>query len=79
MRFFPRECTGDATADVGTDVIAEGGEIQARMTQLTGQRTVPMVFIGGKLIGGGSDVAAAAAKGHLDDLLRSAGAVLERE
>ncbi|CAK7895647.1 glutaredoxin-2 [[Candida] anglica] len=40
------------------DTIEDGGEIQEALLQLTGQRTVPNVFIGGEHIGGNSDVQA---------------------
>ncbi|CAK9161783.1 unnamed protein product [Ilex paraguariensis] len=34
------------------DTESDGSEIQSALAQLTGQRTVPNVFIGGKHIGG---------------------------
>lgn len=40
------------------DQMDEGNEIQAILAQITGQRTVPNVFIKGKHIGGNSDLQA---------------------
>lgn len=39
---------------VELDQRSDGGAIQAALENLTGQRTVPNVFIGGKSIGGGA-------------------------
>merc|ERR1711881_102299 len=41
---------------VELDQIPSGAEIQGLLKEITGQRTVPNVFIGGKHIGGNSDV-----------------------
>jgi glutaredoxin 3 len=43
------------------------------LQELTGQRTVPNIFIKQKHIGGNSDLQAK--KGELNDLLKDAGAV----
>ena len=45
------------------------------MRQLTGGRSVPRVFIGGKFIGGGDETEAAHKSGKLQGMLESAGAV----
>jgi len=37
-------------------MIAKGGKLQAEAASLTGQRTVPNIWIGGKHIGGNSDL-----------------------
>merc|ERR1712154_403056 len=50
-------------------------EIQAFMKQLTGARSVPRVFIGGKCIGGGDETQAMHNKGQLEPLLKSVGAI----
>ena len=50
-------------------------EIQDYMRQLTGGRSVPRVFIGGKFIGGGDETEAAHKAGKLQGMLESAGAV----
>lgn len=42
---------------------------------LTGARSVPRVFIGGKFLGGGDETASAAKSGKLAKLLQEAGAV----
>ena len=45
-------------------------EQRAEMTRLTGRRTVPQIFIGGRHVGGFDDLAALEAAGELDPLLR---------
>eukprot|EP00746_Dinoflagellata_sp_MGD_P003827 gnl/MRDRNA2_/MRDRNA2_107419_c0_seq1.p1 gnl/MRDRNA2_/MRDRNA2_107419_c0~~gnl/MRDRNA2_/MRDRNA2_107419_c0_seq1.p1 ORF type:complete len:130 (+),score=27.82 gnl/MRDRNA2_/MRDRNA2_107419_c0_seq1:70-459(+) len=50
----------------------EVAEIQGHMQKVTGARTVPRVFIGGKCIGGGDDLAMLAARGGLKPLLQKA-------
>lgn len=55
------------------DQIDDGSEIQSTLRDLTGQNTVPNIFIGKKHIGGNSDLQAK--KGDLPTLLKDAGAV----
>jgi glutaredoxin 3 len=50
-------------------------EIQDFMKQLTGGRSVPRVFIGGKFIGGGDETMAAHKNGSLGKMLKDAGAL----
>ena len=50
--------------DVTTD-----DELRAKLVELSGQRTVPQIFIDGKPIGGYSDMMALQRKGQLDALL----------
>ena len=52
-----------------------GAEIQQALEQLTGQRTVPNVFVGQKSIGGGSETAALHAQGKLVPMLKDVGAL----
>merc|ERR1712086_415986 len=47
-------------------------EIQNYMSQLTGGRTVPRVFIGGECIGGGSEASAMQQSGELEKRIQSA-------
>ncbi len=49
--------------------------VQDALLDITGGRSVPRVFIGGKFLGGGDDTAAAAANGTLEKLLKEAGAL----
>ena len=49
-------------------------EIQNVLGKITGGRSVPRVFIGGKFLGGGDDTAAAAASGELKAMLVAVGA-----
>jgi glutaredoxin len=47
-----------------------GREIQASLQELTGQRTVPNVFVKSKHIGGSDDTARAHKNGELAKLLK---------
>ena len=49
--------------------------MQDYMKQLTGGRSVPRVFIGGKCIGGGDETESAHRSGKLQGMLESAGAL----
>lgn len=51
------------------DQIPDGYAIQKELLSLTGQRTVPNVFVRGKHIGGNDDVQAAARTGELQKML----------
>ncbi|CAI7620568.1 hypothetical protein PENPOL_c004G06939 [Penicillium polonicum] len=50
----------------------EGAAIQSALAEISGQRTVPNIFINKKHIGGNSDLQG---KKDLKDLLKSAGAI----
>ena len=54
---------------------AQGGEMQAALAELTGRRTVPNVFVGGKPIGGGSETQALDQEGKLKPMLGAAGCI----
>jgi len=54
----------------------DGGAIQDALLAITGGRTVPRVFIGGKFVGGGSEVKALQDSNQLVPLLQAAGAKL---
>ncbi|KAK4760830.1 hypothetical protein SAY87_005723 [Trapa incisa] len=56
---------------VELDLRDDGSEIQSALLDLTGRRTVPQVFINGKLVGGSDDVAAAFMSGQLQKLVDS--------
>uniref|UniRef100_A0A914EJ16 Glutaredoxin domain-containing protein n=1 Tax=Acrobeloides nanus TaxID=290746 RepID=A0A914EJ16_9BILA len=51
-------------------------EIQDYLNELTGGRTVPRVFIGGKFFGGGDDTEKAWKTGELEKRLKESGALL---
>ncbi|KAG2731894.1 hypothetical protein G9P44_005481 [Scheffersomyces stipitis] len=53
------------------DEIADGAEIQEALFELTGQKTVPNVFIGGEHIGGNSDVQVLKSQDKLDDKIKA--------
>ncbi|EYU44772.1 hypothetical protein ABFS83_08G009400 [Erythranthe nasuta] len=57
------------------DTEGDGAELQSALAQLTGQRTVPNVFISGKHIGGCDATTALHKQGKLVPLLTEAGAV----
>ena len=54
-------------------VVDDGSELQDALQEITGQRTVPNIFIGHKHIGGNSDLQAKSAE--LPTLLKEANAV----
>jgi len=55
------------------DQVADGAELQEALKEITGQGTVPNIFIERKHIGGNSDLQAK--KAELPALLKTAGAV----
>ena len=50
----------------------DGPAIQAALLEVTGQRTVPNIFVGGRHIGGNDDAQAKAASNELQTLLGAA-------
>ena len=54
-------------------VVDDGAALQDALEDITGQRSVPNIFIEQKHIGGNSDLQAQ--KKQLDGMLRSAGAI----
>ncbi|KAI3420634.1 Glutaredoxin domain-containing protein, partial [Psidium guajava] len=56
---------------VELDLREDGGRIQNVLLDLTGQHTVPQVFVNGKHIGGSNDLSAAVMSGQLQKLLSS--------
>lgn len=61
------------------DQVDDGADIQDALHKLTGQRTVPNIFIGRKHIGGNSDLENVKKNGKdgksLEELLKEAGAL----
>ena len=55
------------------DNMDNGSAIQSALQGVSGQRTVPNIYIGGKHIGGCSDLQALASKGTLGGMLTAAG------
>jgi glutaredoxin 3 len=53
--------------------VDDGAALQDALEEITGQRSVPNIFIAHKHIGGNSDLQGK--QGELDGLLKSAGAV----
>ena len=51
------------------DEMDNGSDIQAKLLDKTGQRTVPNVFVKGEWIGGNDDTQAAKQSGKLQELL----------
>jgi len=51
------------------DEMNDGDQIQRTLYELTGQRTVPNVFVKGKHLGGNDDTHAAARSGRLNEML----------
>lgn len=61
---------------VELDLREDGVALQAALEAATGRSTVPNVFLGGHPVGGSDEVAALAAEGKLDSLVREAPAQL---
>ena len=60
--------------DVGIielDEESDGADIQNYLFEKTGQRTVPNIFIGGKHIGGSSDLSSLEGSGELQKLIKA--------
>ncbi|KIV88078.1 hypothetical protein B0A52_05303 [Exophiala mesophila] len=55
------------------DQVDDGAALQDALEEITGQRSVPNIFISQQHIGGNSDLQAK--KSQLDNLLKSAGAI----
>ena len=51
------------------DTMDNGSEVQAALLDISGQRTVPNVFIKGKHMGGNDDTQAAARSGKLAKMM----------
>ncbi|KAJ9454596.1 Glutaredoxin-C2 [Diplonema papillatum] len=70
MDVFVRHGAKPAVYDVGTE--ANGAAVKAALLKITGQRTVPNVFIGDRHIGGCDAVQGLDASGGLAKLLKQA-------
>ncbi|EFN53827.1 hypothetical protein CHLNCDRAFT_15071, partial [Chlorella variabilis] len=51
------------------DQLTSGAELQEELKKATGQRTVPYVWVAGKLLGGCDDTKALIASGEFDKLI----------
>ncbi|CAK0754142.1 hypothetical protein CVIRNUC_002274 [Coccomyxa viridis] len=65
----------DEVEVVELDLHPKGDEIQDYLKEITGGRSVPRVFIGGKFVGGGDDVVAKLKTGELEKMLKEVGAI----
>ncbi|GMI28450.1 hypothetical protein TrRE_jg10 [Triparma retinervis] len=54
---------------VELDNLPGGGDVQSELLKMTGQRTVPNVFVKGKHLGGNDDTQRAAADGTISQML----------
>ncbi|KAF4121940.1 glutaredoxin 3 [Geosmithia morbida] len=57
------------------DQLEDGSDLQEALQEISGQRTVPNVYIKQKHIGGNSNVQALQSSGQLKALLQEAGAI----
>ena len=64
---------GVAFKAVELDQVGNGSAIQNTLKDITNQRTVPNIFIGGKHIGGCSDLQGLSSQGKLAEKLSAAG------
>ena len=51
------------------DVVSDGADMQSALLEMTGQKTVPSIFINGKHIGGCDSTVAAIASGEFQKLI----------
>ena len=51
------------------DLLENGAEVQSALLEITGQKTVPNVFIKGKHLGGNDATQAAAKSGKLEEMM----------
>lgn len=61
---------GVYTKVIELDKLQNGADIQSVLSGLTGQRTVPNVFVRGRHVGGNDQVQAAAKSGELENMLK---------
>ncbi|KAL0589697.1 hypothetical protein ABG067_002246 [Albugo candida] len=57
------------------DLVQDGEAIQATLHEMTGQNTVPNIFIGGQFVGGNSDLQKLEKEGVLVEKLKACGAI----
>lgn len=69
--FEDKKVNKDLATVLQLDLMDDGSEIQQALLEITGQRTVPNIYINGKHIGGNSDLQALDSSGRLDALLAS--------
>jgi glutaredoxin 3 len=67
--FQSLKMAGDGTKIYELDAMRNGAAIQNALTSLTGQHTVPYVFVMGKFMGGNNETQAAARSGQLQKML----------
>ena len=60
---------------VELDEKPKGSEIQISLAEISGQRTVPNIFIGGQHFGGCSELQAGMSDGSLQNKLNQAGVI----
>lgn len=69
---FEEKNVGDDVATVlQLNQMEDGADIQDALLEISGQRTVPNIYINGKHIGGNSDLQELNQSGKLDQLLAS--------
>ena len=66
------ELGAQQVTSIALDEDEDGPAIQAALLEVTGQRTVPNIFVGGRHIGGNDDAQAKAAAGELQPMLSAA-------
>ncbi|KAM5356625.1 hypothetical protein ACJ41O_003271 [Fusarium nematophilum] len=59
------------------DELSDGSALQDALQEISGQRTVPNIYIKQKHIGGNSDIQDLSSRGELKPLLKEAGALTE--
>ncbi|SCU95585.1 LAFA_0G01112g1_1 [Lachancea sp. 'fantastica'] len=72
LLFEDKKLSKDQVLLLQLDTIKDGSDIQDALQEITGQRSVPNIFISGQHIGGNSDLQALESSGKLDALLKKA-------
>eukprot|EP00890_Picochlorum_soloecismus_P004977 jgi/Picsp_1/5480/NSC_02839-R1_glutaredoxin type i len=62
---------------VELDQLEDGDDVQSALQEVSGMRTVPQVFVGGKLVGGCDDTLAAYKSGSLGSMLSEVGLTVQ--
>ncbi|CAJ1938954.1 unnamed protein product [Cylindrotheca closterium] len=67
--FAKPEFQGLKVKAIELDQVSDGGAIQSTLTSMTGQRTVPSVWVKGSFLGGNDDTHGAYSSGKLQAML----------
>ena len=69
-QLFAREFANIDTKIIELDRESGGSSIQSTLAQMTGQRTVPSVWVNGEFVGGNDDTQSLFRQGKLTEMLK---------